>query len=160
MSWSLLAQFLYLLLLVLYDTKYCLVLVFQVVQPGFLLLVPPLFFSRSASIRLTVLGKPKTPRHIWSKASCSSRFFRILEGLCQLVLLSVGNKLSRLNLADCLKKSFLGYRIFLFSSYFNSPVSMSYSTPCPSKKFLALWGMESPAGMIPFCAWRPQFDLT
>jgi hypothetical protein len=48
-----------------------------------------LLCSLSASISLAVFGEPRPPRNGRTQTSCSSCVFFVLEGLCQLVVLSV-----------------------------------------------------------------------
>jgi hypothetical protein len=64
-----------------------------------------------------VLGKPEDPRNIRPKGSCSSWVFLIFEGLCQLVILSVGFELSFFNLFDCFNKLIVGYSNYFIIAY-------------------------------------------
>src|SRR3954469_20841273 len=88
------SKFINLLLLQLEHGLKFLVPFFNRLQPRCLLRLLPVRFSGSASISVDVSGEPYLPWNRWAKASCSSDFFRIPEGVCQLIILSVGNELS------------------------------------------------------------------
>ena len=80
------SKFVNLLLLVVNSGK-------QLTEPVSILLVPSLLCSRSASVSINVFGKPKRPRILRAKASCSSFVFVIPEDQCQQVFLSIGTDL-------------------------------------------------------------------
>ena len=77
-------------------------------EPLWILLFLPLCFSRSAFVRVKVFGKPDNPWTRRSEPSRSSSLFRIPESLCQLIVLSVGNKLPSSTSFITLISSFLG----------------------------------------------------
>jgi hypothetical protein len=87
---------------------------FYALYPCGLLLRLLLLRSLSASIRLALFGKPRPPWNGRTQTLCSSYVFFVLEGLYQLIVLSVQLECPLLNLGDCLDKFSQGFRNLFF----------------------------------------------